>query len=147
MDNVWTTVIAFNLFISSEALESAGNFDEMLGVNALYGSCEETDLAIRVLSGAKGYYDYALRVTHPDKALTPTSVNRAFAYGTGLGYVLFKHNVSVKTVANFVIRPAGGMLLSLLNRNLLSTRYYWQTLRGRVVGYLSGMIKARAGGR
>jgi GT2 family glycosyltransferase len=142
--NVWTTVIGFNLFISAEALRRAGSFDELLGVNAKFGSCEETDLAIRVVqNGGKGFYDMALRVIHPDKALTLTSVKRAFSYGTGLGYVLHKHHVEPHIVTNFFIRPAGGFLLSLLKRNMLSARYYWQTLRGRVSGYVAGIVETR----
>jgi len=148
MRTVWTSVISFNFFVAAEALARAGRFDETLGVNARFGSCEETDLAIRVLqSGAKGYYDYSLRVIHPDKALTLSSVKRAFAYGTGLGYVLRKHRVNPRIVANFLIRPAGGVVVSLLKRNMLSAHYYWQTLRGRVSGYLAGMAQARAEGQ
>jgi glycosyltransferase involved in cell wall biosynthesis len=146
MQTVWTSVIAFNLFISAVALRRAGKFDETLGVNARFGSCEETDLAIRILqTGAKGYYEYALRVIHPDKALTPASLNRAFSYGTGLGYVLRKHRVSPKIASNFFIRPAGGITLSLIRGNFLAMRYYWLTLKGRVSGYLANPAEAQNG--
>lgn len=137
MRTIWTTVIAFNLFISAAWLRRAEKFDEMLGVNAKFGSCEETDLAIRVMrAGGKGYYDFTLHVIHPDKALTKTSLKRAFSYGTGFGYVLHKHRVSPETTLKFLIRPAGGVVVSLLKGDFLAMQYYWKTLHGRVYGYL-----------
>ena len=110
----------------------------MLGVNAKFGSCEETDLAIRIIqAGGEGYYDFSLHVIHPDKALTKISLKRAFAYGTGLGYVLRKHKVRLKTTLKFLVRPAGGIVVSLLKGNVLAMSYYWETLRGRLSGYLT----------
>jgi glycosyltransferase involved in cell wall biosynthesis len=138
MRTIWTTIIAFNFFISAEWLKRAEKFDEMLGVNARFGSCEETDLAIRLLKlGGKGYYDFDLHVIHPDKTLTKSSLKRAFSYGTGMGYVLRKHKVETATTMNFMIRPTGGVVVSLLKGNILAARYYWDTLRGRVSGYLA----------
>jgi glycosyltransferase involved in cell wall biosynthesis len=137
MQTIWTSVIAFNLFISASWLHRVGKFDETLGVNAKFGSGEETDLVIRIIrAGGVGYYDFSLHVIHPDKALTEISLRRAFAYGTGLGYVLRKHNVHPKTTLNFLIRPVGGIVVSLLKGNVLALSYYWETLRGRVAGLL-----------
>ena len=139
MQTIWTSVIAFNLFISASWLRQVGRFDETLGVNAKFGSAEETDLVIRIIrAGGEGYYDFSLHVIHPDKALTEISLKRAFAYGTGLGYVLRKHKVRLKTTLNFLIRPVGGIVVSLLKGNVLARNYYWETLRGRVAGYLAG---------
>ncbi len=139
MQTIWTTVIAFNLFISASWLRRVGGFDEMLGVNAKFGSGEEADLVIRIIrAGGKGYYDFSRHVIHPDKALTEISLKRAFAYGTGFGYVLRKHNVRPKTTLTFFVRPAGGIVVSLLKGNVLAMNYYWETLRGRVAGYLAG---------
>ena len=133
MQTIWTTVIAFNLFISASWQRQVGCFDETLGVNAKFGSGEETDLVIRIIrAGGEGYYDFSLHVIHPDKALTEISLKRAFAYGTGLGYVLRKHKVRLKTTLNFLIRPVGGIVVSLLKGNVLARNYYWETLRGRV---------------
>lgn len=138
MQTIWTTVIAFNLFISASWLRRVGRFDEMLGVNAKFGSCEETDLAIRIIqAGGEGYYDFSLHVVHPDKAMTKISLKRAFDYGTGLGYVLRKHKVRLKTTLKFLVRPAGGVVVSLLKGNILAMSYYWETLRGRLSGYLT----------
>jgi glycosyltransferase involved in cell wall biosynthesis len=134
--NVWTTVIAFNLFIGSACLARVSGFDESFGIGARFGSGEETDLVIRVLkTGGQCYYDFQLRIIHPDKALTRTATARAFRYGTGLGRLLRKHRAPAATVLNFLIRPIGGVCISLLKRNFLAADYYWQTLRGRFNGF------------
>jgi glycosyltransferase involved in cell wall biosynthesis len=140
IDNVWTTVIAFNLFIRHAALQAAGGFDESFGVGARFGSAEETDLVIRILrAGGNCQYDFDLRVIHPDKALTKIAANRAFRYGTGLGRALRKHQVPRVTVANFLIRPLGGVCLNLVRRNMLAVDYYWATFRGRVSGFVASL--------
>lgn len=138
MANIWTTVIAFNFFVRRAAALEAGGFDEELGIGARFGSAEETDFAIRLLrGGGKGHYDFGLRVLHPDKALTPRAVERAFDYGAGLGRVLRKHDVGLSTTLTFAVRPLGGAALSLLRRRTLAASYYWMTLRGRVAGFLA----------
>lgn len=134
--NVWTTVIAFNLFIRADILSEASGFDENLGVGAKFGSCEETDLVLRVLKlGGKCVYNFDLRVIHPDKSVTEVGTARAFVYGTGLGQVLRKHRMPARITAKFLIRPFGGTVVSLLKMNLLGVAYYWQTLRGRISGF------------
>ena len=139
MNNAFTTVICFNMFLRRESLAQAGGFDEALGVGAEFGSCEENDLVVRsVLAGVKAVYDPTLRVVHPDKRMTPTAVARAFRYGTGVGYVLRKHRFSVSAVAIFLIRPLGGALVSLLRLRPTQAAYYWQTLRGRLYGWRAG---------
>jgi glycosyltransferase involved in cell wall biosynthesis len=134
--SVWTSVIAFNLFIRSAYLARIAGFDESFGLGARFGSGEETDLVIRVMkSGGHCYYDFDLRIIHPDKTLTSVATARAFRYGTGLGRLLRKHRAPAATVINFLIRPMGGVCVSLLKMNLLSADYYWQTLRGRLNGF------------
>lgn len=138
MTNVWTTVIEFNFFAKRADVLRVGSFDEDLGIGARFGSAEGTDLAIRLLRGSgKGYYNFSLRVLHPDKTLTPRAVERAFDYGTGLGRVLRKHGASFSTILTFAIRPLGGAAVSLLRRRTLSATYYWMTLRGRLAGFLA----------
>jgi glycosyltransferase involved in cell wall biosynthesis len=138
--NVWTSVIAFNLFIRRDLLSVIGGFDEALGVGARFGSAEETDLTIRVIhAGGKTVYDRTLQVTHPDKQLTPIAVTRAFAYGAGLGRVLRKHKIAKPIASQFFVRPLGGMLVGLARFRLLHVHYYWKTLRGRMHGYFAKM--------
>jgi glycosyltransferase involved in cell wall biosynthesis len=143
LNNVWTTAIAFNLFLRRVALVEVEGFDERFGVGAKFGSAEETDLVIRVLKCQyKCYYDFTLRIIHPDKSVTQVGTARAFVYGTGLGQVLRKHGVPARTSARFFIRPIGGMVVSLLKMKMLGVAYYWQTLRGRVHGFAAAPAMA-----
>ena len=136
--DVWTQVIAFNLFLRRSMLERIGGFDAMLGVGVVHGSCEDTDLVIRALRvGGNGWYDPALAVVHPDKRLTPVAVARAFTYAAGFGYVLRKHGYGLRAIVTYVARPIGGMVLSVLRGRGLAARYYWETIRGRIYGYLT----------
>lgn len=135
---VWTSVIAFNLFIRRDMLSMIGGFDEALGVGARFGSAEETDLTIRVIrAGGKAVYDPCLQVIHPDKRLTPVAVTRAFSYGAGLGRVLRKHSIAKPIASQFFVRPLGGILLGLARFRPLHVRYYWKTLEGRLYGYFA----------
>ncbi|MCW3475479.1 glycosyltransferase family 2 protein [Limobrevibacterium gyesilva] len=136
--NAFTTVICFNLFLRRALLDRLGGFDEALGVGAAYGACEENDLVLRAIgSGAKAVYDPALRVVHPDKRLTPAATLRAFRYGAGFGYVLRKHGFGVGVLGGYLLRPVGGMVVSLAKLRLRHCAYYWHTLRGRWFGYRS----------
>jgi len=129
---VWTSVIAFNMFIRKTALDRSGGFDEELGVGARFGSAEETDLAIRVMQRGRAEYDYELRAVHPHK---PAMTARAYAYGRGLGRVLRRRGANPATVATFLIRPLGGMVVSLIRGHPGSAKYYWKTCLGRISGY------------
>ena len=138
LSNVWTSVVSFTFFVRRSALEAIGSFDEHLGLGSRFGSGEETDIAIRVLRGGHaGYYDLSLNITHPDKRLTPQTARRAFSYGMGMGRVLRKHSYPAAETLRYLVRPIGGVLLSLLRARPMHASYYWHTLRGRVSGFLA----------
>ena len=138
-DNAFTTVICFNLFLRRDLLLQIGGFDEALGVGAEFGSCEENDLVIRAFSsGAIARYEPTLRVVHPDKRLTEAALARAFRYGAGFGYVLRKHRFPLSDIATYLVRPFGGVVVSLLRGRRLNAAYYWQTLLGRLYGWRKG---------
>ena len=138
---VWRSVIAFNLFVRRRPLLAVGGFDERFGVGARFGSCEENDLVLRIMQRAgRACYDPALLVIHPDKRLTPVAVQRASRYGEGMGQALRRHRAAPSLGLNFLIRPLGGAVLHLAMLRAATARYYWNTFRGRVSGYL-----ARAG--
>ena len=135
VENVWTSVIEFNLFLRRETTLALGGFDERLGPGTRFGSAEGNDLVVRAIrEGHRAIYDPHLQIVHPDKRLTETAVARAELYGAGLGFVLRRHPVPGAIRRSFIVRPAGGALLSLLRGRLLAARYYLATLRGRLRG-------------
>jgi glycosyltransferase involved in cell wall biosynthesis len=136
--NVWTTTIGFAMWIRTEQARSVGGFDPKIGPGTPWGSSEEPDFAVSLLRrGYKGYYDVELGILHPDKKLTPHAIKRAYHYGAGMGRVLRKHSIRLSIALPYFLRPIGGMLLSLLRARFSHARYYWDTLRGRLFGYLA----------
>ncbi|MFL1461165.1 glycosyltransferase family 2 protein [Roseococcus sp. DSY-14] len=135
LENVWTSVIEFNLWLRREVALALGGFDEGMGPGARFGSAEGNDLVCRALAvGHRARYDPALRVVHPDKRLTPEAVERAGRYALGLGFALRRHRVPAATWAPFLYRPLAGAALSLLRGRGLHARYYWATAKGRWEG-------------
>lgn len=138
LQNVWTSVIEFNLWLRRDAALALGGLDENMGPGARFGSAEGNDLVCRALhAGMHARYDPALRVIHPDKRLTPEAVARAGRYGLGLGFALRRHPVPLAVWAAFLYRPLGGAMLALARGRLLHARYYLASLAGRAQGLLA----------
>lgn len=138
VQNVWTSVIEFNLFLRRDIAVSLGGFDTRLGPGTRFGSAEGNDLVLRAIgAGHVARYDPDLRIVHPDKRLSDVARERAWRYGMGLGRVLRRHAAPWSTRLNFAIRPAGGMALSLLRLRLHAAGYYAATLAGRVAGFVA----------
>ncbi len=132
---VWTSAIEFNLFIRRSLYERVGGFDQAMGLGTPFASGDAQDLILLAMrAGGTAVYDPAIRVIHPDKRLTPVAVQRAFAYGAGMGYVLRKHRIRAGVWLTFLVRPFAGMLLSLLRLRRLDAHYYLLTFRGRLAG-------------
>ena len=135
-ENVWTSVIEFNLFLRRALALALGGFDERLGPGTPLGSAEGNDLVLRaVRAGNKAWYDPSLRIIHPDKRLTREATRRAELYGRGLGFVLRRHGVRAGVWLPFMVRPLGGLVLSLLRLRFLAALYYWRTFLGRLAGF------------
>ncbi|MBW4021991.1 MAG: glycosyltransferase family 2 protein [Proteobacteria bacterium] len=138
---VWTSAIEFNLFIRRSLYEQIGGFDRGMGLGTPFASGDAQDLILLAMrAGGVAVYDPRLRVTHPDKRLTPVAVERAYVYGAGVGFVLRKHRMPLSVCLTFLLRPLGGAIVSLLRRRRLNARYYWLTFRGR----LSGLAATRS---
>jgi hypothetical protein len=138
LNNVWTSVIEFNLFLPRQLMLALGGFDERLGPGTRWGSAEGNDLVCRAMAGgAVAQYDAGLRIIHPDKRLTEVAVSRAASYGRGLGFVLRRHGVPASVWCAFLVRPIGGALLSLAKLRLHNAAYYTMSFWGRLVGGLA----------
>ena len=134
---VWTSVIEFNLWLRRPVALALGGFDETMGPGTPLGSAEGNDLVLRaVQEGHSARYEPTLRVVHPDKRLTDVAVARARLYGRGFGYALRRHGVPASVWLPFAVRPAGGVVLSLLRLRLHEAGYYAMTLLGRAEGFL-----------
>jgi glycosyltransferase involved in cell wall biosynthesis len=141
VQTVWTSAIEFNLFIRRRLYETIGGFDRAMGLGTPFASGDAQDLILLAMrAGGVAVYDPDLRVIHPDKRLTAVAVERAFAYGAGVGFVLRKHRMPLSVCLTFLLRPLGGTVLSLVRGQTLGARYYWRTFCGR----LSGLRRRRA---
>lgn len=140
--NVWQRTAAVCLFLRSYVIEPIGGFDKTLGPNSgtMWGGGEDIDYSLCALrAGFKIYYDPALVVFHPNplKDGYRSAVGRAYSYGAGIGRVWRKHEYPIWLVAYYLLRPAGGTLLSLITARLDKARYHWSAFRGRLRGWLS----------
>ena len=138
--SIWKLAISYTVFMRAECVEAVGGFDETLGVGAAtaWQSGEETDYLIRAIDrGFAIRYLPGLKVFHPDKTgvFDALTIERAKAYGAGLGRVLKKHHYPLWFVAYMLLRPLGGVLFSLLTLRMRKALYHFGVLRGRVKGW------------
>jgi GT2 family glycosyltransferase len=144
-DNLWNRVNSTAIFLRRRIVEEVGPFDERLGLGCgePWSSGEEIDYAIRaVRSGARIAYDPGLTVTHaarPPAAREEREI--AFRDGASVGYILRKHRYPWRVVSRMLVRPAGGVLASLVRLRRDRARIHAATLRGRIVG-----LRAKPGG-
>jgi glycosyltransferase involved in cell wall biosynthesis len=143
--NVWTSVIEFNLFLTRATAMALGGFDEGMGPGTRFGSAEGNDLVCRAMAaGLHARYDAVLRIIHPDKRLSDVAVERAERYGRGLGFALRRHGAPASAWVAFLVRPLGGVAVSLLRGRMHDAAYYFMTWRGRVAGALAAEARAPA---
>ncbi len=135
---VWTSVIEFNIFLRRDAALALGGFDEGMGPGSPFGSAEGNDLVCRAMArGWAARYDAALHIIHPDKRLSDVAVERAERYGRGLGFALRRNAAPLSARMTFLVRPLGGVVVSLLRGRMHNAAYFWMTFRGRLAGMMS----------
>lgn len=83
-----------------------------------------------------------MQVGHP-AVVHQYSVDAAkiYSYGCGMGRVLRKHNYPLWFVAYNLLRPFGGMLLSVLMGNFPKANYHKAALTGRFNGWQTKILK------
>ncbi len=134
-DNLWNRAISFTIFLRRTVVERVGTFDERLGLgsNEPWSSGEEIDYLIRaVRSGARIEYDPSLVVRH-DVRLDDARVG--LRDGASVGYLLRKHRYPMRTVTRMLVRPVGGVAVSLARLDTKRADFQLATLRGRIAGY------------
>jgi glycosyltransferase involved in cell wall biosynthesis len=137
--NVWNRAISFGLFFRRGVVESVGAFDERLGLGSgePWSSGEEIDYVIRALQcGACIEFDPTVVVRHELKTLDEAASRElGLRDGASVGYLLRKHGYPARTLARMLVRPVGGILISLARRDVTWARFHTATLRGRTLGY------------
>jgi len=131
--NLWNRAISYTIFLRREVVERVGSFDERLGLGSgePWSSGEEIDYLIRaVKAGARIRYDPSLTVHHQEK-----DDDVGFRDGATVGYLLRKHRYPARTVARMLVRPAGGVVASVVRGDRARARFHSATLRGRLRGY------------
>lgn len=138
---VWTSMIEFNTWVRRPVMLALGGFDEEMGLGTYLSSAEGPDFMLRaILAGHATRFDPTLKVIHPDKRKTDPALalRRARPYARGFGFALRRHAVPARVWMTFMVRPLGGLLLSLARLNGVDARYFALTLLGRIEGFLRG---------
>lgn len=139
---VWHGGNSASTFLRRELVESVGGFDEQLGLgsgstsSASWSSGEEIDYLVRALdSGARIEFDPSLIVLHELRTFTAEELRAVgLRDGGSVGYILRKHRYPLRVVARMLVRPVGGVVVSLVRRDLARARFHAATLRGRLTG-------------
>lgn len=139
--SIWRLAISYTVFIRCDCVLRVGAFDETLGVGAAtpWQSGEETDYLLRALDyGFVVRYFPDLYVYHPQKTdvYDAATIDRARLYGAGLARVLRKHRYPLWYVLYMLVRPIGGIVISLLTLRRGKALYYCGMLRGRLRGWV-----------
>ena len=140
--NVWRRCTSTSLFLRREVITAVGGFDEMLGAGSPgpWQSAEDIDCALKCVEhGYRIRYDPDVWVGHgnPVPTYDARSRSRALIYAAGAGRVIRLHHYPAWFVGYQLIRPLGGVLLSLVMGRLQKARYHFAILVGRIRGVLS----------
>lgn len=140
--NVFECSASAGCFLSSQVVRKVGTFDVQLGLGAIspWQGTEDTDYVLRAIKyGFHLEYDPNVIVYHPSPTIDigPGTLQRAYAYGAGMGRVLKKHEFPLWRGGYYFIRPLGGAIMSMLKGDQPRAKYYLNNLRGRWDGWRS----------
>ncbi len=115
------------------------DFDENLGVGALYGSCEDADFLYRVInSGAVGIYTPVIEVWHPDVDMQDIPLDKVRKYASGFGYFVGKNLDLTKTFLLFLLLVKKFVQLF---RSLFGGRFKLDYFKSFFGGLLDGLFR------
>lgn len=138
--NIFKTSISYTIFIKIKNIKDI-NFDEKLGVGACFGSAEESDmLSSLLIKSYKSKYYPSIFAYHPSKIEVS---DRYFDYALGMGAfvkkeIIYKknHKYFFKGLKYILIRPVGGLIISLFTFKIESVKRYRGVLVGRILGFI-----------
>jgi GT2 family glycosyltransferase len=135
-------VISWNLIVHSSIIESIGEFDERLGVGAMFGSAEESDYFIRALNVTRrARFLNDVCVYHPGQSTNSVNFKRAESYAKGFGALHRKHIRIGRNKAFFILEflkytifNAIKLFLPKYDLNHFKVKYY--SLKGKLIGFI-----------
>ncbi len=139
--NIWTTSIEWMVFFRREVLDATGGFDETIGPGSgtPWGANEGQDIILRALDkGFICHFDPALYGFHPKfdlGSLDAAMLEKALAYGRGMGFVMRRHGFGPGAAAYWVARPTVGALVYALRGERTRAQYYANVAKGRLSGW------------
>jgi glycosyltransferase involved in cell wall biosynthesis len=135
--NIMDTLTSITFFINFKN-DDYTKFDEKLGVGGEYGSGEEIDYVLDLLSkGYKGRYFGENIIYHPAKkhSKSKEKYQRDFNYGRGFGAlckkeIVYRKNYKfIKVMGYKIVRNIGGIILNK------DRDYHDATIKGRIEGF------------
>ncbi|MDK2562979.1 glycosyltransferase family 2 protein [Romboutsia sedimentorum] len=135
--NIMDTLTSITFFINFKN-DNYTRFDEKLGVGGEYGSGEEIDYVLDLLSkGYKGRYFGENIIYHPAKkhSKSKEKYQRDFNYGRGFGAlckkeIVYRKNYKfIKVMGYKIVRNIGGIILNK------DRDYHDATIKGRIEGF------------
>jgi GT2 family glycosyltransferase len=135
-------VISWNLIVHSSIIEIIGDFDERLGVGAMFGSAEESDYFIRALNVTKAArFLNDVYIYHPSQSSNSLNFKRAESYAKGFGALHRKHIRSGRNKAFFIFEFIKYTLYNLVKLflpkyDLQHFRMKYYSLKGKLIGFI-----------
>lgn len=134
------------MVIEKTAIKIIGMFDVSFGIGGIYGGSEETDVVLRLLwNNQKMHYSPSAVVYHakfePKDLNFQTIIKKSFTYGIGRGAMIRKHfyrkiSWSIKILLIELVKPLGGILLSIFKIDSKGIARYSASIIGRMYGFI-----------
>lgn len=143
--NIFHSVTSIGLFIRKRNMTTLPQFDEKFGLGSQYFSSEEMDYVHHlILDGYDGIYLPYFFVFHPKlpELFEPNVLykikNNSLGHGAYYKKHFIKNGMLFKWIAisTIIIRPLGGLFLSILSFNKMNCRKYYYIFIGRLVGFI-----------